>query len=318
MRYKTLLSLFIALPMVTLLATPINVNDNYSLALGAYQKKQWNQVIDHSKSIIKDFPDSAFLSEVYFLTGVAYFQKRDYEMSNYYFSQFLEKYATPKYFEEALEYKFKIAEKYEMGAGKHVFGWESMPKWASAWDEAYEIYDEVIKTLPRHEMTSKALYNKARMLTQDSKFKEAVDCYQTLIRRFPKNPLAPEAYLLIAEIYLKESQENYPDRDYLEQAKLNLKKFRYDFPREDKIVRAESLFSEMQDRYAKDLWDSAEYFFKKKKLQSAFLYYNSILTKYPESRYAQNAIERIADLSRKNPQIAAEFTRILEETYEEN
>lgn len=317
MRYKAFLCSVVVLPMACLLAAPVSVNDNYSSALNAYQKKQWGQVIDHSKLIIKDFSDSAFLSDIYFLTGVAYFQKRDYEMSNYYFSQFLEKYSTPKYFEEALEFKFKIAEKFELGAGKHLFGWESMPRWLPSWEEAYALYDEVIKTLPRHEITAKALHNKARMFTADGKFKEAVDAYQTLIRRFPKNPLAPDAYLLIAEVYLKESLENYPDRDYLEQARLNLKKFRYDFPREDKIVRAESIFSEMQDRYAKDLWDSAEYFLKKKKHPSAFLYYNSILSKYPESRYAQSAIERIRELSRKNPRIAAEFTHLLEEINEE-
>jgi outer membrane protein assembly factor BamD (BamD/ComL family) len=288
-----------------------SVLEEYNLALGDFQKKKWSGVIEHSKTMIKDHPASPFLSEVTYLAGVAYFQKKDYEMADYYFSQFLDKYATPKYFEEALEYRFRIAEKFEEGAGLHVFGWEKMPQWLSAWDMAYDIYDKVITTLPRHEIAAGALKNKGRMLTADGKYKEAIDCYQMLIRRFPKHPSSPEAYLSIAKLYLLESQEDYPGKDFLEQARLNLKKFRYDFPRENRLVEAEAILVEMQDRYAKDLWESAEYYLRKKKARPAIMYLDSIAERYPQSRYASSAIVQLAKIKKEHPELDMPIDKII-------
>ena len=211
MKLRVLLSLLpICICSVVVASAPLSVQTEYNTILTAFQKKEWQDVIAHTKVVVKEFPDSAFLSEIYYLAGIAYFQKSDYELSNFYFSQFLEKYSTPKYFEEALSYKFQIAEKFETGSGRHMFGWEKLPNWMSAREEAYELYDEVIKTLPRHDLTASALHNKARMLTYDYKYKEAIESYQTLIRRFPKHPLAPKSYLLISEIYLKQSEDHYP------------------------------------------------------------------------------------------------------------
>jgi len=287
------------------------VQEEYNLALGAFQKKDWTDVIEHSKTMIKEHPTSPFLSEVTYLAGVAYFQKRDYEMADYYFSQFLDKYATAKYFEDALEYRFKIAEKFEEGAGLHMFGWEKMPKWLSAWEMAYDIYDKVITTLPRHEIAALSLKNKARMLTVDGKYKEAIDSYQMLIRRFPKHPSAPEAYISIAKLYLLESQEDYPGKDFLEQARLNLKKFRYDFPRENRLVEAEAILVEMQDRYAKDLWESAEYYLKKKKVRSAIMYLETLSRKYPSSRYTQGAMTQLVKVKKEHPELDMDPNKII-------
>ena len=71
-----------------------------------------------------------------------------------------------------------------------MLGWEKMPQWVSAHEDALNIYDEVIATLPRHDVAARSLFNKARMLSGDGKYKESIDSYQILIRRFPKHQLA--------------------------------------------------------------------------------------------------------------------------------
>lgn len=270
--------------------------DEYNAALVAFQKKDWNEVKIHAKNVITKAPESPFLSELYFYAGVAYYNGKDYDRANRYFSLFLKDYASPKYFEEALVYKFQIAEKFQQGARKHWMGFDRLPQWESAWEDAYALYDEVITTLPRHEIAAKALFNKAGMLRLEERYVDSIETYQTLIRRFPKDPLTPKAYVAIAEVYFAESKDLFPDRDFLDQARLNAKKFRRDFPSDERVLDVEAMLATMQNGYAQDLWESAYYFDKKKKMQSSILYYTSIVRKYPESKYAPLALKRISEL----------------------
>lgn len=270
--------------------------DEYSYIVSSYQKKNWKNVIDHAKTTIKEFPEFPFLSDIYFYTGVAYFQNEDYDLANYYFSTFLKQYATPKYFEEAIVYKFHIAEKFEAGAKKHMMGWEKMPQWMPAYDDAMALYDEVITTLPKHEVAAQALFNKGSMLARTKKYKEAIEQFQTIIKRFPKNPLAPESYISIAGIYLEQCDAHYPDPDFLDLAKLNFRKFQHDFPNEARIQEVSAMLGQMQDYYAQDLWSSAAYYDKKKKKPAAIVYYQAIVQRYPESSYVEDAVKKLAAL----------------------
>ncbi len=270
------------------------VQEHYSSLQHAMQKKEYKLVIEAGKAILAVAPHSPFAAETTYTIGVAYFQLKDYDLANTYFSTFLEKYATPEYFEQAVEYKYRIAEEFETGSGRHMFGVEALPKWVSAWDDAFLLYEEVIKTLPNHEVAARAMFRKAVMQSADRKTKEAIDTYRSITRRFPKHPLAPESYLAIAKMYHDHSLNDYPDKDFLEQARLNYKRFRKDFPGEARLIEAENLLVEMQDAYAKDLWVSAQYFEKKRNLDAARLYLEKIARLYPESSYAKDALAKLS------------------------
>lgn len=278
-----------------------NPQEEYNAANVAFQKKKWSAVKLHAKKVIDLAPDSPFVTELNYYMGAAYFHQKDFDQANYYFTQFLKDYSSPKYFEEAIVYKFHIAEEFQKGAKKHLLGYEKLPKMTSAWEDAYTLYDEVITTLPRHEVAAKSLFNKATMQRLEEKFSESIETYQTLIRRFPKDPLTPKSYVAIAESYAAESKDLFPDRDFLDQARLNAKKFRRDFPSDERVNEVDKMLGSMQNNYAEDLWESANYFAKKKKMQSCILYYTSIVRKYPESKYAPLALKKISQLKVNYP-----------------
>ena len=275
--------------------------EEYNAASVAFQKKKWSAVKLHAKKVIDLASDSPFVPELNFYMGAAHFHQKDFDQANYYFTQFLKDYSSPKYFEDAIVYKFHIAEEFQKGAKKHLLGIEKLPKMTSAWEDAYSLYDEVITTLPRHEVAAKSLFNKATMQRLEEKFAESIETYQTLIRRFPKDPLTPKSYVAIADTYKAESKDLFPDRDFLDQARLNAKKFRRDFPSDERVNEVDKMLSSMQNNYAQDLWESANYFAKKKKMQSCILYYTSIVRKYPESKYAPLALKKIAQLKVNYP-----------------
>ena len=268
----------------------------YNEAVLAFRSKNWEGLKHCAKKIIDTSPHSPFLPDLYFYMGVALFHQGDYDHANQYFSDFLKYYASPKHFEEVFLYKFQIAEKFQRGAKKHLMGLSSLPRWVPAWEEAYPIYDEVITSLPRHELAAKALFNKGEMLWEEGRYGEAIEIYESLIRRFSKSPLAPKSYVVIAKIYFDQSKQSFPDPNFLDQAKLNRKRFKRDFPGDAKVEEVEKIFQSMQNFYAEDLWESAKYFDKKKKPASSIIYYTSIVKKYPDTPYASLALQRIFQL----------------------
>jgi outer membrane assembly lipoprotein YfiO len=280
----------------------LSVQEHYSAVLDAYQRKDWEEVVHQSLIIINNFPATPFADEIYFYLGSANFYLFEFEASNKNLTHYLKKQVTPKFFEEAIQLKFQIAEQFHNGAKKHLFGLESLPKWIPAREEAIAIYDEVITALPHHELAAQALFGKARLLLKDEEFKASIETYQTLIRRFPKHPLSVESYIGIAEVYLIQSKERYPDQDYLDLAEINLKKFKFSFPGEETIIEAEKMFLEMKEIFASNLYDTGRFYERTKKPHAANIYYNRIMVKYPDTKVAESAAKRLENI-KSRPQL---------------
>ncbi len=278
----------------------MSVQEHYSAAIDGYQKQNWDEVIHHCVVVIKNFGSTPFADESYYYLGVAYFQIGEYEFANRFIAKYLKKQATPKFFEEAIHLKFKIAQRYHKGAKKHILGLENMPKWIPAKEEAIAIYDEVITALPHHELAAQALFGKAGLQLKEEEYKSSIETYQTLIRRFPKHPLATESYIGVGEVYLVQAQREYPDQDFLDLAEINLRKFRSDFPSEEKLAVAEAMFMNMKEVYASDLYDTGRFYERTNKPQAAHIYYTRILAKYPATKVCVLAEKRLGQMNLKS------------------
>ncbi len=259
-----------------------------------YQNQNWNKIISNSAIMVKEFPQSIFSKDVLFFTGVAYFHIDDPSIANDYLSKFLEKEGNSRFFEDALKYKFFIAEKFESGYYGHLWGIAALPRLESMWQEAYQLYDEVIMTLPRSEVAAKAMFRKSCMYLNDEKFDESVDGFSNLIRRFPSNTLAQEAYVQIMKVYKKQIKVGYLDPKCYEFALLNKKKFDLAYPSSPLKVEMEEAELDIIDLYAEDVYKSALFFDKKRKIDSAKMYLQALIAKYPTSRYASLAVQKIA------------------------
>lgn len=301
---KNLLVLIILLLSGPLLANPldpvlkgqITVHQHYGAMIEAYQNEKWQKLAYKCEDLIADFPQSPFAREGLYYLGVAYFKLGEFEYANQAFSSYLKEELTPKFFDQTIRYKFEIACAFDEGARRHLFGWQRMPKWLPADEEALNIYDEVITTLPRDDLSAHSLYRKGILLLSLKEYKPSIEAFRTLIRRFPKNPLAPEGYLGIANVYLTQCETEFPDSDRLDQAEINLRKFRYHFPSESRLTEAEKMLLGMKEKLAQDLLEIAEFYVRTHKGQAAAIYFATIVKKYPETKAAQKSQKQLKKL----------------------
>lgn len=259
----------------------------------ALADQDWWAVIDYADILAYHFPTSPFAQETSFVMGEAYYQLGQWELANECLTTYLNQVTSPKHFEEAIQYKFTIAEQFSAGTKKRLFGSHKLPAWVPAQEDALKIYDEVISALPHADITAKSLYEKARIQASFEDYKPSLETLDLLIRRFPKHDLAAEAYLEKNRVYLQQCQAQNLDLDVLDLADVNLRKFRLAFPREPRLQEAQKLFANMQEIFAKNLYETGAFFEKTKKVPASIIYYSKVVAKYPHTEAALAAREKL-------------------------
>lgn len=284
------------------------VADHYKIAIRAFDACDWKEAARHFRIVAINFPNSEYGPESNYNLGICYFNLQEYDFAEEAFSAYLKCKNNPKYFFEAVEYKFCIAERYKAGAKKRFFGTKQLPKWASGESSALILYDEVIASLPAHELAAKALYSKASLLRRMQQYRESIDCYQTLIRRFPKHELAPESYLAILSVYQEQSQAEFQNPDILAFAQITLRKFAQDFPREERLCEAEAMVARIKEIYAMGLYDTGKFYEKIKQRKAAVLYYLKTINEFPDTRVAQICKKRLKVLCPQREESSEDVT----------
>jgi len=275
------------------LASP---DDHYRYACEAYHYHDWKHAIRHFHIISVNFPDQSYYEQAKFYLGVSYFYYGDYEFANQAFTDYLRCSNNPIYIEEALEYKFMIAQEFHKGAKRHMYGSKSLPAVMDAKDLAIDIYDEIITSFPAHNYAAESLFWKGSLLWQNYEYREGVEAFNTLIRRFPHHEKAPESYLMISRLYLSQAQKEFQNPDVLALAELNLKKFEHDFPSEERLDEARSYFQGVKETFAKGLFETGRFFERCKKRDASLIYYQNALRRFPDTTIAEMCRDRIEAL----------------------
>lgn len=278
---------------------------HYNLGSKYYNNEQWRKASTEFEKVIFYFPASDEAAEASYYLAVSYFEMKEYDFANEEFSNYLKTSQHPAFFEDAVAYKFCIAEHFKRGKKRHPFKMRYLPKWISAQDSALEIYDEVVAALPNHELAVQALYSKADLQRRMREYRDCVETYQIIIRRFPKNEIVPACYLHIADAYIQQASLEFQNPDILALAELNVRKFKDDFPRDERVVIAEESVYRIKEMYAKGLSDLGSFYERLHKPDAAAIYYQSSIEEFPDTNIAQFCRSRLICLGYTQDEVDA-------------
>ncbi len=257
----------------------------------------WDEALMRFAFVVSHYEESPFYADSLFYSGLCCYFRGHFDLANQRFDDYLGLDGQLKHFEKVFEFKYQIAKYYEEGCRKHLMGKASLPRWSSAKEDAVALYDEIIATLPGHDLAAQSLFAKAEMLRRQHHYKESVEALQVLSRRFPKHTLSADSYLLISEIYHEQSLREAQNPDLLSLAKLNIQRFLSDFPGDERVEDARLHLVAMQETYADSLYRTGRFYERKKKPQASLIYYKDALSKYPETEAAKRCSERLERLA---------------------
>lgn len=274
-------------------AATMSPEEHFKAGYKAIEEGDWKEAQVNFSALTYNYPNSSYGQEGNYYLGIAWFRMREFDFANEAFSKYLKVKSNPKFFKEAILYKFDIAEEFRNGAPRRFFGTKQLPKWACGKSMALDIYDEVIGAMPSNEIAARALYAKGTMLWELKDYRASIDAFQMLIKRFPKYELAPEAYLDIGKIYRAQSRLEFQNPDILAFAQINLRRFKQDFPKEERLAEAENDVLQVKEIYAKGLYDTGQFYERVGQPLAAVLYYHNAIEQFPETSVAQRCQERL-------------------------
>lgn len=275
----------------------LTIHDRYEKALNAFDHQNWRKVRQHTGAIMELAPNNPYRMHLHYMLGHAYFGRGEYDFANEHFNTYLEFEGSDGHFDEIMEYKFEIAKAYARGHRKRVEGLRRLPKFLSGKMDGVQILDEIISSKPRSDMAVEALLVKGQLLKDLHLYKEAVEAYQTLTRRYPKHENAAKSYVCINEVYLERLKKEFIDQDLIGLAENNLERFKKSFPTHPKVQEAETLFLAMKETLASDLYETGRFYERRKQKKAAKLYYDSIIARFPETNAAQSSQKRLLKVS---------------------
>jgi outer membrane protein assembly factor BamD len=170
---------------------------------------------------------------------------------------------------------------YEVGAAAYE---------SQDWDEAVRVFERFIFADPTHEQIvparmylARAYFNREDYLTSVSEFTRVLD-------RHPGDALAPEAALGVCRSYVQLSPDVQRDQGYTEQAVSACQNVIQDFGSFEVSVQAEALRDQMQEKLAEKIFVGGDFYLRRKMYDSAIIYFNDVLTAYPQSQTAARAL----------------------------
>ncbi|MGA8164117.1 MAG: outer membrane protein assembly factor BamD [Waddliaceae bacterium] len=274
----------------------LTAEEYYRLGSAAIHAEDWRVAAKQFYLASFYYPETTYGQDAHFYLGIAYYHLQEFDFANEAFSTYLNCQTNPRFFREAIQNKFSIAEHFRNGELCRVLSTKQLPKWASGKALAIDIFDEVIAALPNQELAIQALFAKACLLWEQRLYREGVEAFQTLIRRYPKHELAPESYLLINKLYQEQCQREFQNPDLLAFAKINLRKFEEAFPREERLESARDDLLSIKEIYAQGFFNTASFYERINEPKAAVMYYHMAMTKFPETKTADECKNCLARL----------------------
>ncbi len=274
------------------------LNKHFEKGQNYYNNHEWRNASREFEKIIYFFPDSETAANVYFYLGVCFYERKEYDFANEAFTSHLKASAQPVYFEDALQYKFAIAEHFRVGQKRRPLLFPYFPKFWCGKSLALAIYDDIVLALPNHDLAVDALFCKAQLLDSLGEYRESIDAYQVLIRRFPRHQIVPQCYVNMAEIYCKLSLVEFQNPDILALAQLNAQRFSIDYPRDDRLDVAFGYVEKIKELYARGLCDLGLFYERTGHSDASAIYYQSSIEEFPDTEVAKFCRYRLKELDK--------------------
>lgn len=273
-----------------------SAQEHFAMGCTATEAHDWKEAAKQFHIVITNFPSTSYGQEAHYYMGICHYHLKEYDFANESFTQYLKVQSNPRFFQESVEYKYAIAQRFTEGAKRRFFGMRKLPKWACGKDMALQIYDEVVAAVPSHDIAARALVSKGCLLWTWRDYRPAIDAFQMVIRRFPKHELTPECYLYISRVFLAQSIVEFQNPDILAFAEINLRKFRQEFPREERISEAECNVQSIKEVYARGLYETGQFYERTCKKNAAIIYYRNAIHQFPDTSIAVLCRDRLVCL----------------------
>jgi outer membrane protein assembly factor BamD len=241
------------------------------------------------RALVKNFGQSALAPKAQRKVAMLLERRGEYDKAYEAYSTYLNKYPRGEDFDGVVEAQFKIAKLFLDGQKRKVFGVPFAPSMA----RAQEMFEGIVKRAPFSKWAPLAQFNAGQAFEKQGKYPEAIAAYQTVVAKYPGDPIADDAQYQIGYVLMREAKEGSYDTASRQRARESFEDFLSRYPESEKAPQARENILALQGGVTKSALDIAKYYEKTKKYKAAVIYYNEVVKQQPDSPESTIAKERL-------------------------
>jgi outer membrane protein assembly factor BamD len=277
--------------------TRTRAKDQIDVAQQAFDAKNYSLGLKAARRTVRVWPLSDYAPQAQYLVGRCLeAEKKDEEAFKAY-QTLLEKYPKSANYEEVVKRQYEIANRYLAGQWFKLWGY--IPFFPSM-DKTVGMYEKLIKNGPYSEVAPSAQLNIGSAREKQSDFPSAVKAYEGAADKYhDRKQVAADALYRAAEAYLKQAKTAEYDQNIAGQAISTFTDFMTLYPADPRVAEAQKKIATLRTEQARGSLIVAQFYEKKKQWDGALVYYNEVLIRDPNSKYAEEARKRIDEIKKR-------------------
>ena len=267
----------------------------FERAQAAERKGDLGGAIKAYRTIVKKYSHDTLAAGSCYRLGQLLEQTHKYLRAAESFAVLCEKYPKSEHFEDAVEGMFRIGEMYLKGQKTKILGVTVK----SGDNEAADIFAMIIRTAPYGKYTARAQFDLGRAREKQGRNEAAIAAYQSVVEKFPDDPIAVDAQYQIGYIWSRASASGTYDPAAANKSKIAFEDFLARYPNSEKSSMAKQNLKKMEQKQTSTAYDIAKFYDKQKQYRAAAIYYNEVIRQQPGSTEGEKAKKRISELRAK-------------------
>ena len=252
----------------------------------------------------ENWSDSALQEDARYMAGESYFFIDYYDKANESYEKMLEDYPNSRYMDIVQQRRFTIADFWLKDVEKNPrhflsfnFTNELFPLRDNR-EEAIRIFDKIRLQDPTGKLADDATMAAALSLIKQEEYERA-DVFLTDLRKtFASSEHQFMAHYLGIHTKLRSYEGAWYSGIVLDEAEKLVQRIRRQFPQEERKYRQDvnRMHAEVRFLKAEREWAMAEFYDRRDEIGAARIYYTSILHEYPDTPYAERALDRLKEV----------------------
>jgi outer membrane protein assembly factor BamD len=269
-----------------------------AVAQAAFDKNDHALALKAARRTVHQWPYSDSAPQAQYLLARCYEARREDEKAFKAYQKMLVQYPKSDKYDEIVKRQFAIANRFL--AGQSFLIWGYIP-FLPSMDKTIKLYEQIIKNGAYSEIGPQAQMNiglaHEKKLIKD--YPQAAQAYEKAADRYHDQKIGTEALYKEGLAYNKQAKTAEYDQSIAAQAIATFTDFMTLHPEDTRVSEAQKLIESLKTEQARGSFDIAKFYERRHDWQGALIYYNEVLHKDPNSRYAEAARQRIDSLKKR-------------------
>ncbi len=278
-------------PKNTIKPTP---KEQFDLAKSLYDIKNYEEAKREFKKLLKSYPKSLEASESQYYLGLTEETQGNLYEAFLSYQKVIDKYPFSERIQEINEREYKIGEAFMSGVKRKAMG-VTLP----VENPALEIFTKVVENSTYGPLAAKSQYKLGLVLKGLMRYYEAEEAFNKVVTSYPDSEWVGAAKFQIAACRAAVSRGAAYDQGAAKEAKDKFEEFVRENPDAVLSRDAEKNISQLNEREAESYYSIGRFYEKQKAYNAAKIYYEDVISGYPNSVWAAKSLERIQMMEKK-------------------